>query len=306
MCDRAQAQLPQLGEVSAQYLPGVSVAEPAGAEAQVSTYDAQLNVPIAIGDSSLLIPGLNYHSDTTSFDDVPDDFAQLRAFHALDVPLLFIQLLPHAWSLSARVAPGLAGDLRKLDVGLVRLSAMAMATHVFSPSFTLGFGALASYAFGSFLPLPAAYVDWRPVAHLQVEGFVPAFFQVKLRLGRFELGARAEIAGQSYAVRDRRIAGTWPCSGARDDPATAVNEASAQPEQCFDHLAYSVASVGALVSARLMGGLWLNAYVGRTMYRRFEQLNDDDARVAGGLQRLPDAVLIRVGLSWRLDPTPSD
>jgi hypothetical protein len=220
----------------------------------------------------------------------------------VDLALLYVQLLPKDWSLSLRVAPGLAGDFRGFDSGLWRISALALATHAFSDRFVLGGGALASFSFGTLLPLPAVYVDWKPFDRAQLEAFVPAFINVKYTLGnRVEIGLRADLSGNSYAIRDQRIAGAWPCAArATDDPATPQDETRAEPAQCFDHVAYSVATAGPLLGVRLFESLWLTAHGGHSFFRRFEQLNEEDDRIVGGLQSLPNSFFVRTGLTWRL------
>lgn len=298
----SRAQLPDLAEATAQYMPGVELEDPRPARAQVTSYDASFNLPLPLAEKSFLIPGLAYHVESVSFANTPSGFTDLRAFHSLDVALLYVQLLPKDWSLALRVAPGIAGDLQGFDSGLWRINALALATHSFSDQFVLGGGGMVTFSFGTLLPLPAAYVDWRPYPEFQVEAFVPAFAQTKYTFGdRVEVGFRADVAGNSYAIRDERIAGVWPCAAATtDDPATPPNETVAQPEQCFDHVAYSVATAGPIVGVRLLESLWLTVYGGHSFFRRFEQLNADDERIAGGLQNLPNTFFVRAGVTWRL------
>src|SRR5262249_29254528 len=154
-------QLPDLVEVSGQYRPGAAVDDPRPTRAQVSSYEASINVPIPLGPKTFLIPGVSYHVDSVSFDDAPPGFVDLRAFHSIEIPVMLLQLLPDDWSLTLRVAPGVAGDMQALDTRMLRASALVLATRSFSPRLVAGAGGLASYTFGTFLPLPAAYVDWK-------------------------------------------------------------------------------------------------------------------------------------------------
>ena len=298
----ARAQFPNLVDLSSQYLPSVPVEEPRPVRAQLTTYDVSLNVPLQLGERTYLIPGLGYHVDAVSFENVPAGFTELRALHSLEASLLLVHMLSPDWSLSFRLGPGVAGDFTGFDSGMMRLSAVALATHTFSERLVFGGGALATYAFGTLLPLPALYLDWYATRHLRIETFVPAFLNVTYTLwDRVEIGGRAEVAGNAYAIRDPGIASTWPCAGQpEDDPATAEDETQALPAQCFDHMAYSVGSAGALLGVRLFSSVWLNAFVGHTFYRRFEQMNDSDDRIAGGVQDLPNTWLVRAGLTWRI------
>jgi len=105
----ARAQVPDVVEVSAQYLPDVPLADAKQLEAQVSSYDAALNIPIPLGERTFLIPGAGYHVESVSFANAPADFVPLRAFHSVDFTLLLVQLVPDDWALSLRVAPGRSG-----------------------------------------------------------------------------------------------------------------------------------------------------------------------------------------------------
>jgi hypothetical protein len=298
----ALAQLPDLFEASVQYMPGVELEDPKPAEAQVASYDVSLNVPLPLGVKTFLIPGAAYHVDAVSFENTPPNFTDLRAFHSIELPILLVQLLPREWAISLRIAPGVAGDFQAFDGGLVRVSGLALATHSFSERFVLGGGAIGSYAFGSFLLLPAAYLEWKPVAALALETFLPAFATVKYTFGdRVEVGLRADIGGNSYAVRDERIAGAWPCAAsASDDPGTPEDETRADPARCFDHAAYSVATAGATVGVRLFGSVWWSVYAGHSFFRRFEQLNDVDEQIPGGVQDLPNTYFVRTSFTVRI------
>ena len=296
------AQVPDLVEVSAQYIPNVPLDDPRPIEAQVTSYDGAINVPIPLGERTFFIPGAGYHADSVSFAETPPDFIQLRAFHAVDVSLLFVQLLPHDWALSLRVAPGLAGDFEKVDGDMVRVSALAMATHSFNDDFVLGGGAIASYAFGSFLPLPAAYLEWKPTSDLSIEAFLPAFVQAELSLlDRVELGYRVEVQGNAYAVRDDRIADAWPCaSQPADSPLTPPDETVAVRSACLEHVAYSVVAAGPTLNVRLFETVWWTSFAGHSVYRRFDLMNADDDPLSGGAQELPNTWLVRAGLTWQV------
>ncbi|AUX39494.1 hypothetical protein SOCE26_008860 [Sorangium cellulosum] len=298
----AWGQLPDLVDLSAQYMPGAALEDPRPTRAQVTSYDVSVNAPIPLGERTFLIPGAAYHVEAVSYAGALPGFDELRAFHSVDVPVLFVQLLPRDWALSLRVAPGLAGDFESVDGGLARVSAVALATHTLSERLVLGGGALASYSFGSFLPLPAAYLEWTPTPDVRLEAFLPAFAAAKLTLwDRLELGLRADVAGNAYAVRDARVSGAWPCAAQPDDdPATEQDERAARPDQCVDHIAYSVVTAGVTVGVRTVGSVWLTAHAGHSLFRRFEPMNADDDSIPGGGQSIPNVLFFRAGLTWRI------
>ncbi len=298
--EAAGAQYPDLVDISAQYLPGTSVQSGDG-EAQVASYDVVLQAPIPLAERSFLIPGLAYHADAVSFSGVPDDFIQLRAFHSLDVTALFVQLLPRDWSLSARVAFGIASDKPGFGRAMYRFNAMLMANHAFNDTFVLGGGALFTYRFGSAFPLPAIFVKWEPIEQFALEAFLPAF--VKLRYiptERVEITAQLDVNGNSYAVRHSRVRHAWPCQPQEmDDPATPMDETVVDNSQCFDSLNYSVGTAGLDVAVRLFSSVWFHAFGGYTVFRRFERLNVEGDRIQDS-DSLPLTWVVRAGLTWRI------
>lgn len=288
------AQMPNLAEVGAQYLPPVRARPDEPLDAQITSYDVALNVPLPLGETTFLIPGASYHVDSVSYAGGSPEFIDLRGFHGVDLPILFVQLLPQDWSLSLRFSAGLAGDFQAVDGSMVRINAMAMASHTFSESFSLGGGALASYAFGSLLPLPVVFVDYRPHPRWSVTAFVPAFVQSTVTVGdRLELGYRVDVQGNAYAIRDERIAERWPC-------VSSAEGAAAEPHACLDHVAYSLVSAGPTVNVRLFATVWLETFVGHSVYRRFDLMNAEDEPVPGGREELPRSWLVRGGLTWRI------
>ena len=298
----AAAQFPNLLEIGGQYMPGADVPDAPPTEAQVASYDASVSVPLPLAKTTYLVLGGAYHADSVSFSMAPDDFIELRAFHSAEVSVLFVQLLPDDWSLSFRLAPGLAGDFRAVDLEMLRVNALAMASYSFSESFVLGGGLLMSYGFGALLPLPAIYLDYRPTPAVRIEAFIPAFANLSWSLGnRIELGARAELQGNEYAVRDRRIRDAYPCAAEpTDDPATEPDERNADADACLDHFAYSVGSAGATLGVRLWDSWWLTMYGGHTFFRRFEPKNAANDTLVGESDDLDNSFLFRATLSWRI------
>ncbi len=268
----------------------------------MTAFNASVNLPVPLGNHTFLIPGLTYHFDSVSYYDTPANFTELRAFHSIGASLLAVQLLPNDWALSLRLAPELAGDFLGFDVALFHLSALALGTHSFSPRLSLGAGAIVTYAFGSLLPLPAVSAEWKPLDGVQILAFVPVLVSAKYTIGeRLEMGLRADIGGNSYSVRDPRVTAVWPCAAnASDNPATAANEATANPSECIDHVAYSVGVAGAQVGVRLFESVWLTAFAGTSFFRRLDQQNGNDDPISGGKLTIPNAFVARSSLVWRI------
>ena len=300
----AAAQLPDLAWMSGQYVPSTQLPE-SEAGVQVSSYEVGFNAPIPLGEKTFLIPGLTYHIESVSFDGDTSGIQQLRAFHSVELPVMLVRLLPRDWALALRASATLAGDFTEVDERMVLVTGVAMATKVFSERVVFGFGAIVNYSFGTLLPLPALYLEWRPTSYFVLETILPTSLSARFVLGdqRVELGARAEFQGSSYAVRDERVRSIWPCSGGVDDPNSDADESVPDSSRCLDHVAYSVGNVGVSAGVRLVSSLWLSVFAGHSVYRRYERQNREDE----GLEddgTLPLAPVVRADLVFRI-PTPA-
>jgi|GEM_PF-1615240 len=269
-------------------------------DVQVSTYAARANLPIPLGNSTLLVPGLGYRLDSLSFNHQEPDERNLR-LHALEVPITVLHLLSSEWTLLANLSPSLASDEVGFESKALRASGLAVASYSFRDEFVLGGGVAASLDFGSLLPIPVVFVDWKPHPAVTVDALLPLQLDAKVALGgRFEVGVHADIDGNSYYIGDSDVRDRWPCSPETDDPGTDDDESLADESRCVQQLAYSTATGGVVVSARLVGSVWLSLYTGYTFARRFEETNSDGDQVDGGDQTLPNDFFARAGLTWRL------
>lgn len=301
----ASAQLPPLVEVSTQYLPESLVPGENGLGASVVSYDAALNVPVALSETTYLIPGAQYHVDSVSYSGASPGFTALTALHAVDFPLLLVHRIAESWALAIRAWPGAAADFHGMGSGALRLGGLAMASWLPNRQFTLGAGILASHAFGELLPLPLFYVDWQPSSWLRVEASLPAFVSAHIALGgRLELGVLADVSGNEYAIGHPGIRERYPCaSNGVDDPVTPTDESLARSEYCLDHLAYSVFVAGGLARVRLVSSLWLTTFFGHTLSRRYDLKNAAGGTVPGGEVDLPNELVLRMGLLFRIPGT---
>jgi hypothetical protein len=280
----ARGQLPPLFEFTGQYLPFSAIPDAGRLQAQVASYDAALNVPVPISESTFVIPGLAYHVEAMSYRQLSPGFLPIETLHAVDASLLIAHTLGERWSVSLRPTVGVAGNLATLDGGAWRWGLTAMGTYTFGRHLVIGAGALASYAFGEALPLPLVYLDWRPAPSVRLEASLPSFASLTLALGdRWELGTQADVAGNAYALRGRAV--TAPC---------------ASGGACVDHLAYSAVTAGGSIRFRAFSSVWLSVGAGHTLWRRFEQKDASGRTVAGGPVDLSNEPMFRAGLVWRV------
>lgn len=276
---------PQLVELTGQYAPGERVPGTSGLEAQISTYDLKLNVPVPLSKRVFLIPGLTFHSESISYPRAPEGFVPVRALYSGDLAMILAYVLTERWTLSLRGSAGIAGDLETLDDDALRWSGMVLATYSFGDRLLVGPGAMVSAAFGQMMLLPMVHAEWRPHRMLLIEGTLPYDALFTVRLGdRFEVGAKVDVDGNEYALRDPAIRATCIVAGG----------------PCTDHLAYSIVTATALASVRLYSDLWLSIAGGHTLFRRFEEKDTAGHTLPGSGGDLPGVPILRAALVWRL------
>lgn len=268
--------------MSAHYLPPSEVPDNGQLRAQISSYDGAFNVPVALSKRTFLIPGAQYHLDSISYHAAPADFIRLDALHSLDLPVMLVHVLAQRWALALRLAPGAAGDFDTWDSGALRFSGLLMASWTPNQHLTLGGGALASYGFGEFLPLPMLYVDWKPRTWLKLEASLPFNASALFLIAeRFEFGALADVSGNEYAIRKPSL------------------------REHVDHLAYSLIVAGAVARARVFSSFWFQAFVGHTLFRRYDLKDAGGEPVPDGSVELPNQLTFRAGFVFRI-PMPDD
>jgi len=203
----ATAQVPSLVDLSAQYTPPGRANDPQTTEAQLSSFQLTLNVPVPLSPKRFLILGGSYHVDTVEYSQMPTGVEEDRTFHAAELAALVVQVLPERWILLARASGGIAGGFETVDRRMIRYNALVLAAKSVSDQLSVGGGVLVTGGYKRFLPLPAIQVNWRPSEEVLVEAFLPAFVNARYTVGnRFELGARVELTGATYAIRDARAA----------------------------------------------------------------------------------------------------
>jgi hypothetical protein len=298
----AAAQVPNLVDLSAQYTPPARDDDPKSTESQLSSYQLNINLPIPLGARRFMIVGAAYHTDVLSYSQMPTNAEMDRAFHAAELSVLYAQVLDSHWVLSARVGTSLSGDFDSVDRRMLGFGAIALASKPLSRELTLGGGGLVTTGFGSTLPLPAFLINWRPIDGVLIESLLPAFASARYTAwDRVEVGVRLEVGGAKYGVRDAKVTQAYPCAGqATDNPATSADETMARPDQCLDHISYTVGSIGLLAGVRLTSTIWLTAFAGVSVYRHAEEQNRSGDAIDNGVQSLPQTLFVRTNLSWRI------
>lgn len=283
----ASAELPALVDLRSQFKPAIQREAGSENDVQVSSYRGTINIPIALGKSTFLVPSLYYKSDITAHHDVLENADTFYDFHAVGLSALAIQLLPEKWVLTLRLSSSIAGDFSTFDSGMLAGTALLMATKPVSESLTLGASVIASVGFGKFTSFPGILVIWKPDTSFVFDGYFPAFANAKWIASKdLELGLRTELDASRYAVRDKSVIASEACSSSRSE--------------CIDNISSLSVMVGGQASYRLFGSIWISSFVGRTAYTRFEQNNADGDPISGGLQGMSETWVARAGLAWRI------
>lgn len=255
-------------------------------KAQVNAGLAEVVIPVQAGEKTWVVPGASYRLEAPRFLDPEGDAPPIPFLHEIDVSLAVSQRFGDRWSLLVKAEAGLAGDLAAVDRGTVRVAGVALGAYRFSEAFELGAGLGVTWAFGQVLPIPVVKLRWEPDETLSLEGLLPSHLTFAWQpVDRFRTGLFGEILGNEYAIRTLEAQEFAECTG--------------EERGCLDHVAYTDGNVGGFVGARVVGGLWLEAHGGASVYRRFEMLDVNDEPVVNGDQRLPPAGFgkLRLGLA---------
>lgn len=281
--ERSHAQPLRLASAELQLAPDIQ-AEDTPTDSELLGAQLEINAPIPVSDSLVVIPGLSYHLDQIHFDHTDQDNPPL--LHSFALGALVRQELGPKWALMFRANLGLAGGFREVDLGMLRGAGLASAMYSFSDRLTLGSGGLISYTFGALVPLPVLLLRWRPSEFFSLNMLAPVMADAKLRpLPWLNLGLHLGIRGNAYGMRGAKADRCYlPDSGGR----------------CVDNIEYSVGELTAELGLRLFANLWLNPYGGVTFFRRFEAKYED-----GGTAFDPDqknGPVLGLRLEARLPP----
>ena len=270
------------GAVEGEYLPTVRLdPRPTGREdLKIGFSIGRIRVvtPLLFPGGTVLIPGVTYAGTAVQTSNDPAEDSP-DSFHEIGLPLTILHPLNRKWSVLMNVTPAVATNFKDVDRDHFRFNGFVAANYRLSDTSVVGFGVLGNYAFGDLLPLPVARLDWTPSSAWHVAVFFPESARATVRLGsRVELGLAAFLQGNQYTVSDG------------DNPQ-------------LDSLKYTVVHGGATAALRLFGGLWLAAYGGHTVYRKFE-LNDEAGDEITSTE-VANAPIVRVSLQLRQAPQPS-
>lgn len=278
----------ELASLQLQSTAPVTYQAPESVDIEANSMAAALAVPLAVREGLYVLPGLSYRFEAPRYIDPPDDILPVPRLHEIEVSSTVLRKADSGWSVAGRLTGGLAGDLFAVDSGVVRVSGFALAAKQVSAALELGLGGALTYEFGRLMPVPLLKLRWLPSEVFSVDALLPSHLDVTWHpQERLRLGVFGEIVGNAYAVRLPEIRQSSPCVGEDADPSL-----------CTDHIAYTDGNVSVFSGFQVSDGVWLEARVGMSLYRRFSFRSIENTPVLGGDQALDPAPLGMVRVSW--------
>lgn len=265
--------------------PSSLVADPAPGtweevlESTINTARFKISFPVILSPPrTVLLGGVSY--SFLRFDHrnwVSDDAPYVpQEFHDLRLEFRLRRQLNQAWTLTARIAPGLASDFQKIGWDHVNVDGGLVFLRRFSPEFAAGLGAAYLHDFGEPLVLPLLQVNWTPEGKdYTVEAVLPRSLAVWLQYRpTVRLGLVGSIQGNHYRI---------------GEPLPLREDAT---------LKFSMGTLGPAIDVDMgRGGTHFNAAAGFSFARQFE-LRDDNGDALRSLD-LEAGLFLRAGLSFQ-------
>jgi hypothetical protein len=264
----AVLSLTPFGTLSAQDFIGVSagyetfssaklrnpIAGSEGFEVQTSSWNIGLAYPWKFADGQILmLSKVAYKRLEFTYKDLPPGPADLTQAQSIQLSVFMIDSLTERWSLVAALTPGLASDFeRRMTMDDFTLQAMLGFIRKYGTDFQLGFGLAYTRDFGSPMPLPFLYLDWKITPQLSFNGIVPVNLYLRYAFHpMLDLGMAVRVRGDRY----------------HGDPGKyGVNN---------PQMEYSEATLSPSVRIHFSEWVHLNVEGGFAFYRNFEFLDGD-------------------------------
>lgn len=252
----AHAQLDNTVGVTVEFAPYAALEGDAGLESppEVGYRNVRANLiaPVEIEDwDAVLFPGMSYRLYAPRIRDpfVPDGPDQL---HDLNLRFGVLKNFGDTWSLAISLGAGLATDFQDLEADHLRYQGLAAVRYDTGGSWLFGLGAVFTYWFGEPLALPAVQVIYRG-DRWNADVSLPRLANLRYRIVEgVEIGVLGQVDGNRFSLGE-------------DLPVESVS--------------LSIADVGAVAGVQLAGPVWLTAYAGATVLRRYDYLDEDNAEL---------------------------
>jgi hypothetical protein len=282
-----EARKPSMEAMSIQFevYPSSLVSNPAPGtfeevlESTINTARFRITFPVILSPPrTVLLGGITYGFLRFDHRNWVSDNAPYgpQEFHDLRVELRLRRQLSDAWTMTARVAPGLASDFQKVTLDHVNVDGGLVFLRRFSPEFAAGLGAAYLHDFGEPLVLPLLQVNWTPSGKdYMVEAILPRSLAVWWQYRpAVRLGLVGGVQGNRYRI---------------GEPLPLREDAT---------LKFSMGTLGPAIDVDMgRGGTHFDAAAGFSFARQFE-LRDEGGDAMRTLD-LEAGLFLRAGLSFR-------
>jgi len=256
--------------------PSVKLADPITGdedyEIQASSWSVGAAFPLQFADGKILmLNNIVYKRVDFSHKNYPQGGSGIDQAQSVQYTAFVIDSLSETWSLIVVMTPGLASDFRgDLSMDDFTLQAVFGFIKKYSEKFQLGFGLAYIRDFGSPIPLPFLYIDWKIADKLSFGGLVPMDMKLKYELSKgFDLGVSMKVRGDRYHGN--------PDDYDVDNP----------------QLEYSEGTLSPFVQIHFTEWMHLNVEGGFAVYRNFEFLDGNKSK---GSYDLEPTSYLRAGL----------
>lgn len=188
-----------------EYFPYVKLADPIPGvedlEIQASAWNAGAAFPLKFAEGKIMMLNrVQYQRVDFHYKNFPAGGTEINQAQSIQFTSFLIDSLSEKWGMIVVMTPGLASDFEgKLSMDDFTLQAVFGFIRKYTKNFKLGFGLAYTRDFGSPLPLPFLYVDWKISPDISAGGLVPVDMQIVYKVSSMiDLGFSMKVRGDRY------------------------------------------------------------------------------------------------------------
>ncbi|MEP1095453.1 MAG: DUF6268 family outer membrane beta-barrel protein [Cyclobacteriaceae bacterium] len=245
--------------VGYEYFPSAELVTPLpdapGLEIETSSKYISAAFPLSFQEGKItILNSLNYKKVSFSYENHPINSPVIDQAQYVDYSFFMIDSLNARWKLAAMINPIIASDfessLSKDDFIVGGILGLIRTVNV---KLDWGFGLAYMSDFGTPIPLPFIYLDWRPTPKVIVKGIIPSNLLVGRKMTNwFDLGMELAVDGNRFHGSPTKFGNARP------------------------FMRYSEGTLSALSRFHFAEWLHLNIYTGWGFFRNFEFYEGND------------------------------
>jgi len=256
--------------------PYVQLAEPdqftEDLQIQTSSRNVGIALPAMSADGKIMIKNnLNYKRVDFHHKNFPAGTPKVQQVQSVQYSLFLMDSLSVKWNLIIAMTPGIASDFgSEVSGDDFTLQAIMGLLYKYNKDFQIGFGLAYTRDFGTPLPLPFIYIDWKISPKLGFSGLLPVDMRLTYKvIPMFDIGTSFKVRGDRYHGNPEKF-----------------NVNNPQME-------YSEGTISLDSRVHFTKWIHLNLEAGYAVYRNFEYL---DGNESAGSYDLENTEYFRVGL----------